>query len=508
MPRRREDGSGTVYDRNGTKWIAYRVGGERFHESTKQRDKRVAYSMLADTQRAIRSGTWLPPPLRGAAPAPESELTVREYLERWIAHRHADGVHGAADEARFLERFAIPALGAMELRAVERRHIKELVATIKFAKNLRTGAPLSPRSVLHAYRALATAFADATLDGLIPASPCTLRTRRGELPKKLDRDVDWRSSAVYTREEAERLISDDRIDLDRRVLYALLLLSGGRSNEVAALRWRDYDQSAVPLHRITIAAQTASATTRRETKTSRVKLVPVHPVLAAILAEWRMSGFELLFGRAPRPDDPIVPSRRGVERFRVKTYDTLVADLERIGVRRPPAARHAMRATFLTLAEASGCNMAIVMRITHAAPSTVVGGYIRTGWTELAAEVAKIRVERRRATNVYALPLASGYSGGYIDGPESKTALENQGRLELRELDLKRQRSRDSAPFSGLSGPEPPSLPLAPDSEDPESSRSPMHSVTHVTAARRGIELLRAAGHLEEADAIAALLDT
>ncbi len=35
--------------------------------------------------------------------------------------------------------------------------------------------------------------------------------KRGELPAKTDKDPPWRSAAVFTREEVERLISDERI---------------------------------------------------------------------------------------------------------------------------------------------------------------------------------------------------------------------------------------------------------------------------------------------------------
>jgi hypothetical protein len=33
------------------------------------------------------------------------------------------------------------------------------------------------------------------------------------------RDPEWRNSAVFTREEVERLLSDERIQIDQRVHY-------------------------------------------------------------------------------------------------------------------------------------------------------------------------------------------------------------------------------------------------------------------------------------------------
>jgi hypothetical protein len=119
----------------------------------------------------------------------------------------------------------------------------------------------------------------------------------------------------------------------------------------------------------------------------------VHPVLRALLAEWKVSGFALLFGRHPQPEDPIVPQRADVSAFRGKhTFERLNADQAKIGIRRVPSARHAMRATFLSLLEADGANMAIARRATHAAPSDVVGGYVRVQWADVCNEIAKLRI--------------------------------------------------------------------------------------------------------------------
>jgi hypothetical protein len=75
--------------------------------------------------------------------------------------------------------------------------------------------------------------------------------QRGVLPKKVDKDPTWRVTAIYTREEIEKLISDRRIAEDRRVLHALKALGGLRHGEAAGRR------------------------------------VPVHPTLARVLSEWK-----------------------------------------------------------------------------------------------------------------------------------------------------------------------------------------------------------------------------
>ena len=65
--------------------------------------------------------------------------------------------------------------------------------------------------------------------------------------------------------------------------------------------------------------------------------------------------------------------------------------------------------------------MSVILRCTHAAPSDVVGGYIRTQWAEVAAEVAKIRFELRRDAEVIPLRAAAN-----CDNPcDSPTEKEN-----------------------------------------------------------------------------------
>jgi integrase len=376
--------TGGHYLRGKTYWIWYQVGAERIFESAKTRNERAALGLLSQRNREIARGEWV-------RPTSTDRQTFVAYMERWISRREKSGVHNARDEARWLRTLAAPVIGKLRLADIDRRHVVKVWDRITEQRHHRTGEPWAPRTQRHAYEALLTLFTDAVLDGLIASSPCTLRHRRGELPGKEDMDPAWRSEAVYSREEAAALLFDERTAIDRRALYALMILCGMRAEEANGRRWRDYEPDVLPLGRMTVRSQADGATDEKRTKTKKVRVVPVTPELAEILAAWRES-FAMIFGRAPRPDDPIVPSRRGVDRFRIKTHAQLRADLERIGQRVPPATRHAMRATFLTLCEAAGADTAIVKRATHGAPTDVVGGYVRTQWPELCREVGKLRL--------------------------------------------------------------------------------------------------------------------
>ncbi len=437
MARRNE---GTVWRRGRVYWIAYAApNGERIYESARTRDKREATALLVQRRRELADGTWRHPRERAdedeaakllerlaalgvnvsAAPAEDAPavLTVRAYTEEWIERRRAGGVANVHDESVWLRTWLLDhvdatgaALGDRALEAVTRADVRAVIARMQAATSEATGRAYAPRTILHVYATMRLLFDDALADQRIAATPCTLRARRGELPAKRDADPLWRAAAVYTRDEAELLISDERIPIDRRVYYALQLLGGMRAGEAAARRWRDLDTSAEPLGHLLVHTQ-VKAGEERGTKTGDVREVPVHPTLAKLLAEWKLHGFPLYFGGRPDPDDFIVPSRLGRRRARTKKMlAKLKHDLARLGLRTEGRGRHAMRATFLTLLEVDGANMAIASRATHRSPiasSAPAGaqGYFRPGWADLCAEVAKLRLELRRAAGAVVLPL-------------------------------------------------------------------------------------------------------
>ena len=413
---------GSIRRRGATWSLRYVVDGAQIEESAGTGDERAARALLAQRRREIRDGTWTRAEQR-------TGNTVRAYLEPWIERRDADGVCGIDDERRHVADF-IAAHGNKSLDEVRRLDVKSWVATVA-AREKRGGGLRAPRTINNCYSTIATAFHDAVRDGLLLATPCTLTTRRGELPKKRDANPKWRTEAVYSREEAEQLVSDDRIPLDRRILYLLQLATGARSSEANAITWAMYDAAALPLGRITIAVQTDGASASRETKTLTVREVPAVPLLASQLADWKRVGFPMTFGWHPRLSDPIVPARASkfdAVRFRGKhTWDTLIDDMERIGMRRVPSPRHAMRATFLTMLELDGAAMGIASRATHAARGDVVSGYLRPQWADVCREVGKLRLEIRRSAKVLTLPLRKAVGDAAIPSA-SAGAIDSESR--------------------------------------------------------------------------------
>ena len=103
----------------------------------------------------------------------------------------------------------LPRVGSKTLTEVTRADIVDAINAMQATESGITGRPYAPRTVLHCYSTIRLLFDDALMAGAISSTPCTLRTKRGELPKKRDADPRWRSRSIYTRTEAETLISSE-----------------------------------------------------------------------------------------------------------------------------------------------------------------------------------------------------------------------------------------------------------------------------------------------------------
>jgi integrase len=375
---------GYVYKRGNRLWIGFWDNTGKLHQRATGFDlnqEAEANAELARVEERVRLGDQPDEMLVGT-------VTVRRYANHWNNGRIAQGLSSAADEAARLELHALPVLGEIELAAVRPRHVRDLV------KALRLQGKLAPRTIRHVYGALHTMFHDAVVDELIPGNPCVLK--RGELPKRVDKDPMWRATAVFTRGEVEQLISDDRIPVDRRVIYGLLALSGARFGEVAALRWRHYDPTLEPLGRLVIAGSWSTTKgLEKATKTEQPRLVPVHPTLATVLAQWKLGGWQTMIGRAPGVDDLIIPSRRGHHRNRHHSLDAFKEDLNVLSIRR--RRQHDLRRTFISLARADGARRDVLERVTHGTRGDIIDMYTEVPWPLVCEEVMKLRVQLAEA---------------------------------------------------------------------------------------------------------------
>lgn len=437
---------GTVYARGKWLWLGF-IGpdGKRYMRSAKLPVGREAeaHAKLAELETAIAQ--------RAASAPPPLTRTVATWAAEWSRRRIAKGKHTNAklDESA-LQRHVVDAelsvhgtrvvLGRLRLEEVRVLHVRAWLETME-AKHL------APNTVLSIYSLMNRMFRSAVREELLDASPCNLD--RGELPQLGAHEAEVRpeDSNVFTLRELERLVSDRRIPLDRRLCYGIAGLGGLREGDLSALTWADYDATIEPLGRLFVSKSYTRRNKRvKGTKSGVVRWVPTHPVAASLLAEWRLSGFRATFGRAPRTDDLLVPNRAGRHMTDLNLLGNLQADLKALGMR--PRTFHALRATFCTYAAAGGATWDVAKHISHGVKRrsrNMANVYVRPPWEVLCSVVLGIKLAPQAEAQVLPL-LATGtgalHSGATFDRASASTTQPDDGNSECP--------GRDSNPSASL----------------------------------------------------------
>ncbi len=353
--------------------------------------------------------------------APRASTTFRQWIARWLQIRAASGHDWKADRGR-LENHVMETLGDVPLRAIRTATIAALVRRLRFD----TDPPIAQRTVRNIYSVVAAAFRDAAIEELIDVSPCCLTD--AQLGPIADADPEWRDGALFTRPEAQILISHPEIPTDRRLTYGFGLLAGLRPGEAGALRWRHYTLG--DLGRLLVArSYSVKQAATKGTKTETVKVIPVHTTLAALLDQWLFE-YEDAIGHPPTPDDLIIPLppdvklKRAGERFRGYDYTGRrwrEIDLPMLGWRSRSV--YDTKATFITLCQDDGARREVIRdRITHTKPKRTAFDHYDRGphWEETCRELSKFRMEllspaasRAAADEIRAtLLMNSGSEGG------------------------------------------------------------------------------------------------
>ncbi len=353
---------GSLYKRGRIWWMAFNdATGKRQLRSTEKHDERNARQVLEEIEALVRSN----------AAVPVRAFSVAAWAKKWAEGRPQ------LDYGR-LKKHVLPSIGGKLLRDVTQNDVRGLVI------GWRDGKDLAPRTIRNIVWAMSKLFADAMLKGLLEKTPCVLV--KGDRPKIRDKDRRWRQTAVFTRAEAEQLVTDPRVPGDRRTMWALGLLAGLRLGEVSALRWRDYDSLRSPLGCLHISSSfTRVNKVEKGTKTEVTRLVPAHPILAEQLASWRATGWAELFGRAPQPEDFVVPNRAGRHLNDQNVNESRKLDFATLQLRNRRF--HDARRTMISLALGDGALPHVLKLVTHGQPAEVMDLYTTHTWATLCAAV-------------------------------------------------------------------------------------------------------------------------
>lgn len=356
-------------------------------------------------------------------------MTVARWAGEWLKSREVKGISTVADYRSRLEHHVLPLIGHMRLDAVEPEHIAQ-------AMQAALDKGLAPRTQRHVYTTMRSMFARA-IPRLLAVNPCTLPPE--DLPRKQDSDPEWRPSAIFDRDEVMRILTEEAIPLDRRTFYAVMFLGGLRFGEISALRVRHYAPQMEPLGQLQVGRSfNSKKNIIKGTKTERPRLVPVHPWLARLLGEWLAVGWREVFGRAPKPDDILIPTRNLTHRKNHVGWRQFNEDLERMGLR--PRRQHDARRTFITLARGDGARKDLLRLVTHGAEGDIMDIYTEMPWASLCDEVAKLKLSPPAPEPLRSMP-------GLPPGCQVEKQPTNQ------EVTMRPQRDSNPAPFAGQVAP-------------------------------------------------------
>ncbi|MFO0578612.1 MAG: site-specific integrase [Polyangia bacterium] len=300
--------------------------------------------------------------VRGQPPEPSaSRLTVAELCERFLASAHPLAKCPAQyrRQARAALRWILPLLGHVLLPKLRRRDIEQARDTL--SQRYR------PNTVRAALRPLGAALTWAVQQELLAQSPMLklAMPRREHSTERLGAE-----DAARLLKEARRQAAGSRLAHSLFIGVSLAVRLGLRRGEVFGLRWQDVD---VDGQRLTVARSFGGLP-----KNGRPRTLPIPPVLAAELAEWK--------ALCPKsPADHVCPVGN-------RARDGLGKLLRAAGC--PPLSRgwHALRHTFASVfLEQGGSILALKELLGHSAlDMSLVYSHLAPG--ALARDIAKLRL--------------------------------------------------------------------------------------------------------------------
>ncbi len=200
------------------------------------------------------------------------KLTLNQYFDEWIKRKQLDTKGNTRRQyISFFNTHISPALGKRKIAEIERREI------IRFQEQLAT--KVNPNSVNTIMRTLKTIFNDAVKDDIIVKSPA-LGIRNIKPQEK--------ASETYHRALTEKEQALFMQELKENYYYnfiALLLCTGMRLGEAAALTWQDIDRKNNVIHisKTITRSETGEVIVGSPKSSTSNRIIPMNETIKAIL---------------------------------------------------------------------------------------------------------------------------------------------------------------------------------------------------------------------------------
>lgn len=204
-----------------------------------------------------------------------SRQSVADYLRKWLETSAKQRVSEKTleDYSSHVERYLIPALGALRLSELRPPEIQKLYADMS--------ERLSPRTVRYVHSTLRSALEQSVRWGELARNPSTLV----DLPQQKRREM-----RVLDSEQVGRLLAAAE-GTRFHALWLLLVTTGLRPGEALGLKWNDLTNGKLHVQRTLVRC--AGGWSLEEPKTDRSRrVVPLPPTAVRSLAQHRRSQLE------------------------------------------------------------------------------------------------------------------------------------------------------------------------------------------------------------------------
>ncbi len=326
-------------------------------------------------------------------------VTVGQYLDDWLAGKHALKPKTVALYRDALDHYLIPHLGSIGLLELRAHHLDRFYVNIAVG---RRGKPLSPSSIRRIHAALRSALNTAVKRRLIPYNPALHIELAAENPKR-PRPWSAEQSQTFLRKTA-----DDRL----ATLYRLMLVTGLRRGETVGLRWEDVDLDGRCLFVVQQITEVRGRAVVGTPKTKRgTRIVPLDAGTVNHVRDHREA--QQLEKSAWGPawnDQGLVFTREDGRNLRPESVTRHFQKLAN-GAGLPVIRLHDLRHTNASLALAAGVDLKVVSeRLGHSTTAITADLYthVHRGVGRAAADkiasVLELQVENVTGTDASAMP--------------------------------------------------------------------------------------------------------
>lgn len=285
-----------------------------------------------------------------------------------------------------------PEIGPVKLQDIRAEHLNKLYAKLaEPGQNKKTGAGLSPKSILEHHRVISSVLSQAVKEGIL-----TMNTAQRATPPKMQK----REVKTLEVEEIQAVLEALKTeDLKWQVCVELMIATGARRGEILGLRWEhvDWQENRLFLceNRVYTPETGAISTTL---KTGESRHVSVSPSVMVLLKRWRVEQASTFLKLGVVPFGYVLTAEDGGPMHPDSPTDWLSKFSKRHGL--PPLHPHLFRHAQASLLIAQGVDiLTISKRLGHSRTSTTLDiyGHALAKSDERACEVLDGLIYQKKA---------------------------------------------------------------------------------------------------------------